>query len=60
MIVNDSRSSIEIWKEIAETCLQGRREKLGKLLVSILAAQEGVVELLPDNEDAKLMEHVFL
>uniref|UniRef100_A0A8D2L210 Clathrin heavy chain linker domain-containing protein 1 n=1 Tax=Varanus komodoensis TaxID=61221 RepID=A0A8D2L210_VARKO len=61
MIVNDSVCSVEGWKDIAETCLQTRREKLARLLISVLAAQEGVVELpLDDHEDAKLMEHIFM
>nr|XP_020664153.1 clathrin heavy chain linker domain-containing protein 1 isoform X1 [Pogona vitticeps]XP_020664154.1 clathrin heavy chain linker domain-containing protein 1 isoform X1 [Pogona vitticeps]XP_020664155.1 clathrin heavy chain linker domain-containing protein 1 isoform X1 [Pogona vitticeps] len=61
MIVNDTVCSVEEWKEIAEICLQSGREKLSKLLISILAEQEGVVEIpVDDVEDAKLMDHVFL
>ncbi|XP_077190013.1 clathrin heavy chain linker domain-containing protein 1 [Paroedura picta] len=60
MIVNDSHCSVEEWKEIAEICFQHRKIKLGKLLISVLTAQEGVIELPPDEDDVKLMEHVFL
>lgn len=60
MIVNDSVCSVEEWKKIAEMCFKHRKIKLGKLLISILIAQEGVVELPPDDDGAKLMEHVFL
>ncbi|XP_062981599.1 clathrin heavy chain linker domain-containing protein 1 [Elgaria multicarinata webbii] len=61
MIVNDSVCTVDGWKQIAETFLQTRREKLSKILISILAAQDGVVELpIDDREDAKLMDHVFL
>ncbi|XP_053102126.1 clathrin heavy chain linker domain-containing protein 1 isoform X2 [Hemicordylus capensis] len=59
LIVSDSDCTVEGWKKIAEICLDSRREKLSKLLISILAAQEGVVEVPLDDEDAKLMEHVF-
>ncbi|XP_042330650.1 clathrin heavy chain linker domain-containing protein 1 isoform X2 [Sceloporus undulatus] len=61
MIENDTVCTVEEWKEIAETCLQSRREKLFKLIISVLADLQGVVEIpVDDKEDAKLMEHVFL
>ncbi|KAL8185111.1 UNVERIFIED_CONTAM: hypothetical protein K2H54_038867 [Gekko kuhli] len=60
MIVNDSQCSVEEWKGIAEICFHHKKIKLGKLLISILTAQEGVIELPPDDDGAKLMEHVFL
>ncbi|XP_060105386.1 clathrin heavy chain linker domain-containing protein 1 isoform X2 [Heteronotia binoei] len=60
MIINDSQCSVEEWKMIAELCFQHRKIKMGKLLTSILTAQEGVIELPPDDDGAKLMEHVFL
>ncbi|KAH0622865.1 hypothetical protein JD844_025646 [Phrynosoma platyrhinos] len=61
MIENDTVCTVEEWKEIAETCLRSRREKLFQLIVSVLASQEGVVEIpVDDQEDAKLMDHVFL
>ncbi|KAJ7341284.1 hypothetical protein JRQ81_005203 [Phrynocephalus forsythii] len=61
IIVNDTVCSVEEWKEIAEMCLKSRREALYKLLISILAEQEGVVEIpINDMEDAKLMDHIFL
>lgn len=61
IIANDAVCSVEEWKEIAETCLQSRRETLYKLLISVLAEQEGVVEIpIDDMEDAKLMDHIFL
>ncbi|KAJ6667080.1 hypothetical protein lerEdw1_019084 [Lerista edwardsae] len=59
-IVNDSACTVEAWKQIAEICLNARREKLFKVLISILAAQEGVVEIPIDDADAELMNHVFL
>uniref|UniRef100_A0A8D0C940 Clathrin heavy chain linker domain-containing protein 1 n=1 Tax=Salvator merianae TaxID=96440 RepID=A0A8D0C940_SALMN len=61
MIIKDETCTVEAWKEIAEMCLHVRREKLSKLLISILAAQEGVVEIpIDDDEGARLMDHVFL
>uniref|UniRef100_A0ACB8G988 Uncharacterized protein n=1 Tax=Sphaerodactylus townsendi TaxID=933632 RepID=A0ACB8G988_9SAUR len=60
MMINDSRCTVEEWKEIAEICYRSRKIKLGKLLISILTVQDGVVELPPDDDGAKLMEHVFL
>nr|XP_056709268.1 clathrin heavy chain linker domain-containing protein 1 [Euleptes europaea] len=60
MMINDSHCDVEEWKEIAEICFQSRKIKLGKLLISILTAQAGVVELPPDDDGAKIMEHVFL
>lgn len=59
-IVNDSACTVEAWKQIAEICLNARREKLFKALISILVAQEGVVEIPIDDADAELMNHVFL
>ncbi|XP_066468021.1 clathrin heavy chain linker domain-containing protein 1 isoform X2 [Tiliqua scincoides] len=59
-IVNDSECTVEAWKHIAEICLNTRREKVFKVLISILAAQEGVVEIPADDADAELMNHVFL
>lgn len=60
MIVQDSQCTVEEWKRIAEICFQHKKIKLGKLVISILTAQEGVIELPPDDDGAKLMEHVFL
>ncbi|XP_054842151.1 clathrin heavy chain linker domain-containing protein 1 isoform X2 [Eublepharis macularius] len=60
MIINDSNCNVEEWKEIAEICFQHKKIKLGKLLISILTAQDGVLELPPDDDSAKLMEHVFM
>lgn len=59
-IINDSGSSVEAWKQVANICLNTRREKVSKALISILSAQEGVFEILEDDEDAELMNHVFL
>ncbi|XP_061481734.1 clathrin heavy chain linker domain-containing protein 1 isoform X2 [Rhineura floridana] len=60
MIVNDQDCTVDGWTVIAEICHSIRREKLSKFLISILAQQEGVVEVPDDKEDAKLMDHVFL
>ncbi|XP_033000990.1 clathrin heavy chain linker domain-containing protein 1 [Lacerta agilis] len=59
IIVKDKQCNVDGWKEIAEICQNIRREKLSKFLITILAAQEGVVEIPDGAEDAKLMEHVF-
>ncbi|XP_032072133.1 clathrin heavy chain linker domain-containing protein 1 [Thamnophis elegans] len=60
IIVKDA-TNVEGWKEIAETCLNAKKENLYKLIISILASLEGVFEIQADDaEDAKLMEHVFL
>uniref|UniRef100_A0A670HVB5 Clathrin heavy chain linker domain-containing protein 1 n=1 Tax=Podarcis muralis TaxID=64176 RepID=A0A670HVB5_PODMU len=59
IIVKDKECNVDGWKEIAEICQSIRREKLSKFLITILAAQAGVVEIPDGAEDAKLMEHVF-
>ncbi|XP_016846201.1 clathrin heavy chain linker domain-containing protein 1 isoform X1 [Anolis carolinensis] len=61
MIVTDTVCTVEEWNEIAEMCLENKKEKLFNLIISVLANQEGVVKIPDDDqEDAKLMEHVFL
>ncbi|XP_006274499.2 clathrin heavy chain linker domain-containing protein 1 isoform X2 [Alligator mississippiensis] len=60
IILNDTVCTVEGWKKIADTCAENKHEQLSKEIISILTSQEGVVEILPDDEDAKIMEHVFL
>nr|XP_060610556.1 clathrin heavy chain linker domain-containing protein 1 [Anolis sagrei ordinatus] len=61
MIVTDRVCTVEDWNEIAEMCLQNKKEKLFNIIISILADVEGVVKIpADDTDDAKLMEHVFL
>ncbi|XP_067421268.1 clathrin heavy chain linker domain-containing protein 1 isoform X2 [Emydura macquarii macquarii] len=62
VILNDTVCTLEGWKKIADTCAENKHEKLSQDIISILTSQEGVVQLSPldDDDDAKIMEHVFL
>ncbi|XP_006122185.2 clathrin heavy chain linker domain-containing protein 1 [Pelodiscus sinensis] len=62
VILNDSVCTLEGWKKIADTCAENKREKLSQDIISILTSQKGVFHISPsdDDDDAKIMEHVFL
>uniref|UniRef100_A0A8C3XQD7 Clathrin heavy chain linker domain-containing protein 1 n=1 Tax=Chelydra serpentina TaxID=8475 RepID=A0A8C3XQD7_CHESE len=62
IILNDTVCTLEGWKKIADTCAENKHEKLSQEILSILTSQEGVVQISPfdDDDDAKIMEHVFL
>ncbi|XP_037751873.1 clathrin heavy chain linker domain-containing protein 1 isoform X3 [Chelonia mydas] len=60
VILNDTVCTLEGWKKIADTCAENKHEKLSQEILSILTSQEGVVQISPFDDDAKIMEHVFL
>ncbi|XP_034620205.1 clathrin heavy chain linker domain-containing protein 1 isoform X2 [Trachemys scripta elegans] len=62
VILNDTVCTLEGWKKIADTCAENKHEKLSQEILSILTSQEGVVQISPfdDDDDVKIMEHVFL
>uniref|UniRef100_A0A8D0GH82 Clathrin heavy chain linker domain-containing protein 1 n=1 Tax=Sphenodon punctatus TaxID=8508 RepID=A0A8D0GH82_SPHPU len=59
-ILNETVCTVEGWKKIADLCAEEKHEKLSQEIISILTSQEGVVEIFPDDDNAKIMEHVFL
>ncbi|XP_074845605.1 clathrin heavy chain linker domain-containing protein 1 isoform X2 [Carettochelys insculpta] len=62
VILNDMVCTLEGWKKIANTCAENKHEKLSQDIISILTSQEGVFHIssFDDEDDAKIMEHVFL
>ncbi|XP_050807811.1 clathrin heavy chain linker domain-containing protein 1 isoform X7 [Gopherus flavomarginatus] len=62
VILNDTVCTLEGWKKIADTCAENKHEKLSQEILSILTSQEGVVQISPldDDDDVKIMEHIFL
>ncbi|XP_075719146.1 clathrin heavy chain linker domain-containing protein 1 isoform X2 [Rhinoderma darwinii] len=60
VILNDVVCTPEGWVEIAEECSSNDYRKLSEKIMSIVISQDGVVEISPKDEDAKIMEHVYL
>ncbi|XP_070697703.1 clathrin heavy chain linker domain-containing protein 1-like [Pempheris klunzingeri] len=60
VILEDSRSSVDVWIDMASLCSGLNRADLSQAILSILLDQSGTRVLSPDLEGARLMEHVFL
>ncbi|XP_056423741.1 clathrin heavy chain linker domain-containing protein 1 isoform X2 [Hyla sarda] len=60
VILNDVVCTPEGWVEIAEECSNNDYRQLSEKIKSIVISQDGVVEISSKDEDAKMMEHVFL
>ncbi|XP_068088652.1 clathrin heavy chain linker domain-containing protein 1 isoform X2 [Hyperolius riggenbachi] len=60
VILNDVECTAEGWVEIAEECSNNNYRQLSAKIMSIVISQDGVVEIPPKEEDAKIMEHVFM
>ncbi|XP_038607468.1 clathrin heavy chain linker domain-containing protein 1, partial [Tachyglossus aculeatus] len=59
IMLRDTVCMVEGWKEIADACLANGHPKLSQEILSVLVAQEGVIEILPDDDATNLMEHVL-
>ncbi|XP_066451806.1 clathrin heavy chain linker domain-containing protein 1 isoform X2 [Eleutherodactylus coqui] len=60
VILNDVVCTPEGWVEIAEECSNDDYRELSEKIKSIVISQDGVVEILSKDEDAKMMEHVYM
>uniref|UniRef100_A0A8C5PPK4 Clathrin heavy chain linker domain-containing protein 1 n=1 Tax=Leptobrachium leishanense TaxID=445787 RepID=A0A8C5PPK4_9ANUR len=60
VILNDVACTLEGWVEIAAECLNNGYRQLSERIRSIVTSQDGVVEISSKDEDAKIMEHVFM
>ncbi|KAM4770882.1 clathrin heavy chain linker domain-containing protein 1 [Rhinophrynus dorsalis] len=60
VILNDVGCTPEGWVEIADECLNNNSKYLYDKIMSIVTSQDGVVEISSKDEDAKIMEHVFM
>ncbi|XP_030052314.1 clathrin heavy chain linker domain-containing protein 1 [Microcaecilia unicolor] len=60
VILNDVICTPEGWTEIARECSNNNYVVLSEKIISILKSQDGVLEISSSEEDAKIMEHVFL
>ncbi|XP_051232776.1 clathrin heavy chain linker domain-containing protein 1-like isoform X2 [Dicentrarchus labrax] len=60
MILEDSRSTVDVWANVASRCSKLNRADLSLAVLTILLNQSGTRVLSPDLEGARLMEHVFL
>ncbi|KAM8947851.1 clathrin heavy chain linker domain-containing protein 1 [Pelodytes ibericus] len=60
VILNDVACTLEGWVEIAHECSNNNYKQLSEKIMSIVTSQDGVVEISSNDEDAKIMEHVFM
>ncbi|XP_069810292.1 clathrin heavy chain linker domain-containing protein 1 isoform X2 [Dendropsophus ebraccatus] len=60
VILNDVVCTPEGWVEIAEECSDNDYRQLSEKIKSIVISQDGVVEILSKDEDAKIMEHIYM
>ncbi|KAM5163743.1 clathrin heavy chain linker domain-containing protein 1 [Mantella aurantiaca] len=60
VILNDVVCTAEGWVEIAEECTNNNYKQLSERIMSVVISQDGVVEIPPKEEDAKIMEHVYM
>ncbi|KAM3929847.1 clathrin heavy chain linker domain-containing protein 1 [Leptodactylus fuscus] len=60
VILNDVVCTPEGWVEIAEECSNNDYGQLSEKIKSIVISQDGVVEISSKDEDAKIMEHVYM
>ncbi|MEE6474313.1 hypothetical protein FKM82_010344 [Ascaphus truei] len=60
VIINDVRCTPEEWVEIAVECSNNNYMPLSEKIMSIVISQDGVVEMSSKDEDAKIMDHVFM
>ncbi|XP_044148279.1 clathrin heavy chain linker domain-containing protein 1 [Bufo gargarizans] len=60
VILNDVVCTPEGWVEIAEECSSNDYRQLSEKIKSIVISQDGVVEISSKDEDAKIMEHVYM
>ncbi|CAN2391342.1 Translin-associated factor X-interacting N-terminus [Pristimantis euphronides] len=60
VILNDVVCTPEGWVEIAEECSNNDYRQLSEKIKSIVISQDGVVEISSKDEDAKIMEHVYM
>ncbi|KAM4693325.1 clathrin heavy chain linker domain-containing protein 1 [Discoglossus pictus] len=60
VILNDVVCTPEGWVEIADECSHNNYSQLSEKIMSIVTSQDGVVEISSLDEDAKIMEHVFM
>ncbi|XP_053565317.1 clathrin heavy chain linker domain-containing protein 1 [Bombina bombina] len=60
VILNDVVCTPEGWVEIADECLSNNYRTLSEKIISIVTSQDGVVEISSKDEDAKIMEHIFM
>lgn len=60
VILNDAVCTAEGWVEIAEECSNNNYRRLSERIMSVVISQDGVMEIPPKDEDAKIMEHVYM
>ncbi|KAG8000310.1 Clathrin heavy chain linker domain-containing protein 1 [Nibea albiflora] len=60
VILEDSRSSVDIWTIVSSLCSKMNRADLSQAIRSVLLDQSGTRALSPDLEGAQMMEHIFL
>ncbi|XP_035520046.1 clathrin heavy chain linker domain-containing protein 1-like isoform X2 [Morone saxatilis] len=60
MILEDNRSTVDVWANVASRCSELNRADLSLAVLTVLLNQSGTRVLSPDLEGARLMEHVFL
>ncbi|XP_053315167.1 clathrin heavy chain linker domain-containing protein 1 [Spea bombifrons] len=60
VILDDVACTLEGWVEIASECSDNGYRELSDKILSIVTSQDGVVEISSKDEDAEIMEHVFL
>nr|DBA27138.1 TPA: hypothetical protein GDO54_011313 [Pyxicephalus adspersus] len=60
VILNDVVCTAEGWVEIAEECSNNNYRQLSERIMSVVISQDGVVEIPPKEEDAKIMEHIYM
>ncbi|TMS04416.1 Clathrin heavy chain linker domain-containing protein 1 [Larimichthys crocea] len=60
VILEDSRSSVDVWTIVSSLCFKMNRVDLSQAIRSVLLDQSGTGALSPDLEGARMMEHIFL
>ncbi|XP_018419830.1 PREDICTED: clathrin heavy chain linker domain-containing protein 1 [Nanorana parkeri] len=60
VILNDAVCTAEGWVEIAEECSNNNYRQLSERIMSVVISQDGVVEIPQKEEDAKIMEHIYM
>ncbi|XP_029449310.1 clathrin heavy chain linker domain-containing protein 1 [Rhinatrema bivittatum] len=60
VILNDVICTPEGWTDIANECSNNNYINLSEKIISVLISQDGVLEIFSTEDDAKIMEHIFL
>ncbi|XP_043911117.1 clathrin heavy chain linker domain-containing protein 1 [Protopterus annectens] len=60
VILTDEICSPEGWKKIADECSINNYNALAEEIMSIITSQDGILEISGNDDDRKIMEHVFM